>query len=63
MPNFANPASLLRAAEMMLRHIAMGKEADSLDRALNLANDKLNMTGYEGGNTASEFADFVIENL
>ena len=61
--NFANPASLLRAAEMMLRHIAMSKEADSLDKALNLANDKLNMTGYEGGNTASDFADFVIKNL
>ena len=37
---FANPASLLRAAAMLLRHIARSELAAKLDDALNAVGDK-----------------------
>ena len=49
---FANPSSLLRAASMMLRHIARYDKADALDAALNAVP--------HNGDTAVGFADRLI---
>jgi len=59
----ANPASIMKAAVMMLRHIGMTDKADRLDVALDKASDALNMSGTAEGNTAAEFTAVVLENL
>ncbi|MBQ6583470.1 MAG: isocitrate/isopropylmalate dehydrogenase family protein [Mogibacterium sp.] len=62
---YANPASLMKAASMMLSHIGYVEEAARLDRALAAADEKIGarMTGLPGGGTCREFADLVLENL
>lgn len=60
---FANPASLLRAAEMMLRHIGMVDKADKLSDVLDLANESLNLPGTGKGNTAMDFTKFMIKGI
>ncbi|MDD6920675.1 MAG: isocitrate/isopropylmalate family dehydrogenase [Eubacteriales bacterium] len=60
---YANPASLMRAAEMLLRHISYIDYADKLNFALNKTNEKLNMTGNIDGNTADDFVNQVIKYL
>ena len=61
--NYANPASIIKASELLLRHIGCKDAADKITQALEVANSKLNMTGNTDGNTCSEFANCVIENL
>lgn len=60
---YANPASLIKASEMLLRHIGMAAKADVLAEALEKADDRMNMTGDREGNTGKEFADCVIAAL
>lgn len=60
---YANPASIIKAAEMMLRHIGLFEKANQLQAALNLANNQTTMNGNATGNTAAEFADAVITNF
>lgn len=60
---YANPASIVRAAEMMLRHMGMVEKADILGKALDTALEGLNMTSREGGNTTDDFTKAVISNL
>ena len=60
---YANPASILKAAEMMLRHIGMGKKADQLATAIDLADQNCRMPGDGTGNTAAEYAAVVIDGL
>lgn len=60
---YANPASLMKATEMMLRHIGFAKKADTLFAVLEEANNTLNMSGDGKGNTATEFADYILEKL
>lgn len=59
----ANPASIMKAAVMMLRHIGLTDKAEKLDLALDKASEALNMSGTAEGNTAAEFTAVVIENL
>jgi isocitrate dehydrogenase (NAD+) len=61
----ANPESLLRAAELMLRHIGFTKKADMLRHALNETdkNPDINMSGTRDGSSAAEFADAVLALL
>ena len=54
---YANPASLLRAAAMLLRHIARPEKAARLEAALDAAGDKPREM------TAEAYADGVIANL
>lgn len=61
--DYANPASILKAAAMLLRHIARVEEAEKLEKALAICNDKLNMTGRPGGATCAEFADAVMATV
>ncbi|MBQ6946923.1 MAG: isocitrate/isopropylmalate dehydrogenase family protein, partial [Clostridia bacterium] len=61
---YANPASLLKAAEMMLRHIALADKADRLAAAMTAAEAAgMSMTGTAEGPTADEYVAEVLKNL
>ena len=60
---YANPASMVKAAELLLRHIGYQAEADTVIKALTIANDQVKLTGRDTGATGEEFANCVIENL
>ena len=60
---YANPASMIKAAELLLRHIGYPTEADRVVKALAIANEKVIMTGRADGATGSAFADCVIHHI
>ena len=62
---YANPSSLLKATEMLLKHIGYIAEANRLEKALKLADEKFEdtMKGIPGGTTCRSYADFVIRKL
>lgn len=59
--DLANPASLMTAAVMMLRHIGLTDKANSLEAAVAKADEELGakMTGLPGGASCKEFANIV----
>ena len=64
--DYANPSSMLKASEMLLRHIARGDKADRLKAAMKICLEtekKLVITGRNTGATCDEFADYVMETL
>ena len=64
--DYANPSSIFKAAEMLLRHIGLIEKADRLASALTLCGEtekKVVVTGNRDGATCQEFADYVIEKL
>ncbi|NLY87500.1 MAG: isocitrate/isopropylmalate dehydrogenase family protein, partial [Clostridiales bacterium] len=63
--DLANPASLMTAAVMLLRHIGYYDKAKKLETAILYANDKVGsrMTGTAGGGSAVEFASLVKDLL
>ena len=64
--DYANPASILKAAELMLRHIAMTDRADRLNAALALCLEqekRVVVTGHRDGATCAEFTDYLLEKL
>ncbi len=63
--HLANPASLMTAAVMMLRHIGLPEKAAKLEAAVKKADDMLGagMTGLPGGRSCKEFADAVRAGL
>ena len=60
---YANPASILKALEMLLRHIARADKADVLAAALVKATEKVTVTGNRDGATCEAFGNAVVENL
>ena len=63
---YADPCSMLRATVMLLSHIGKQKEADLLERALDicmLEEKKLKITGRPDGATCEEFGDYVMETV
>lgn len=63
---YANPCSMFKASEMMLRHIGYIEEADKLSKALEICNDterKYVITGRDGGATCEEFGNYVMETV
>ena len=63
---YADPSSLLRAAEMMLRHIAMPREADRLAVALTASASSgfpVRVTGDRNGATTAEFTDALLKQF
>lgn len=63
---YADPCSMLRATVMLLSHIGKQKEADLLERALDicmLEEKKLIITGRPDGATCKEFGDYVMETV
>ena len=64
--DFANPASILKAAELMLRHIAMTEKAEQLKTALSICLEqekRVVITGHRDGATCREFTDYLLEKL
>ena len=63
---YANPASMLKASEMMLEHLGFKEELEILQTALDITLNKekrLVVTGRETGATCQEFTDYVIETI
>lgn len=63
---YANPASILKAAEMLLRHIAMPDRADRLKLAMRLCTEtekRIRVTGHRDGATCRAFGDYLLEKL
>ena len=63
---YADPCSMLRATVMLLSHIGKQKEADLLERALDICmfeEKKLTITGRYNGATCSDFGDYVMETV
>lgn len=64
--DYANPASILKAAELLLRHIAMAGKADKLATAMHLCTEterRVVMTGHRDGASCAEFGDYLLEKL
>ena len=63
--DYANPASILKAAEMLLRHIALIDQANRLAAALTAceAEKRVVVTGHRDGATCAQFGDYVLEKL
>ena len=60
--DYANPQSLLKATEMMLRHIALPAAADKLVSAMADPAAPV-VTGDRNGATCAEYAAFLCEKL
>ena len=63
---YANPTSMLKASEMMLRHIGFTEYADKLDKALHICTEvepKYVITGRSDGATCSQLGDYIMETI
>lgn len=64
--DYANPSSIFKAAEMMLRHIGRVVPAEKLAAVLTVCNEterRVVVTGDRNGATCAEFSDYVLEML
>jgi len=64
--DYANPTSIFKATEMLLRHIGFNDKADKLDKALNICTEtekRVVVTGDTDGATCKEFADYLMETI
>ena len=64
--DYANPASIFRAAELLLRHIAFAPQADRLAKALSVCCEtekRVVVTGDRSGATCREFTDYLLQTL
>jgi isocitrate dehydrogenase (NAD+) len=63
---YADPASMIRAGAMMLRHIGFEDRANRLEMALDICGSfekKLVITGRNTGATGGEFVAYLMETL
>jgi isocitrate dehydrogenase (NAD+) len=63
---FADPASMTRAAAMLIGHIGYPEKSKSLEMALDICGQyekKLVITGRPNGATAAAFTDYVLDWL
>ncbi|MDD6478490.1 MAG: isocitrate/isopropylmalate family dehydrogenase, partial [Oscillospiraceae bacterium] len=63
---FANPTSIFRACEMLLRHIGFTEYANKLNRALNICTEtekKVVIDDTDKSATCAEFADYLMETI
>ena len=61
--DYANPASILKALEMLLRHISMADKADKLSSAIIRASEKVVVTGNKDGATCAQFGNAVTAEI
>ena len=64
--DYANPTSIFKAAEMLLRHIGFTEKADKLGSAIHFCTEeekKIVVTGYEDGVTCKEFSDYLMDTI
>ena len=63
---YANPTSMIKASEMLLRHIGYVDKADKLNEALRICTEvekKVVITGHADGATGKEFSDYLMSVL
>ena len=63
---YANPTSIIKAAEFMLRHVGLVEQADKLEKAMDICNEtekKVVITGHSDGATCEAFTEYVLETL
>lgn len=62
---YANPSSILKAAELLLHHIAMPEKADRLSKAMEACREegRVIVTGHRDGAACAEFTDYLLEKL
>lgn len=62
---YANPSSLIKASELLLRHIGMNTAADRLAAAMTACDEEkaVVITNHKDGATCKEFANYVISKL
>ena len=63
---YANPSSIFKAAEMMIRQLGFTEKADRLAEALYICGEKekkIVVTGTADGAKCTEFADYVMSKL
>ena len=63
---YADPASMMRACVMLLRHIGFVDQASQMEMALDICGQfekKVCLTGRSDGATGAEFADYVMETI
>ena len=63
---FANPTSMFKATEMLLRHIGFVEKANKLNEALHICTEvekKYVITGHEDGATCSQFGDYLMQTI
>lgn len=63
---YANPTSMIKASEMLLRHIGFVEKADKLNKALHICTEvdkKVVITGHADGATGKEFSDYLMSVL
>ena len=64
--DYANPSSMFKAAEMLLRHIGYTELADTLAEAMTICTEKEKkfvITGRKDGASCREFGDYVMETV
>jgi isocitrate dehydrogenase (NAD+) len=64
--DYADPASILRATVMLLKHIGFVAEAKKLEMALEVCGQyekKVVITGRSDGATGAEFADYLMKTV
>ncbi|MBR1456062.1 MAG: isocitrate/isopropylmalate dehydrogenase family protein [Oscillospiraceae bacterium] len=63
---YANPASIIKAAELLLRHVCMADKADKLAAAMRVCTEterRVVVTGHRDGATCAAFGDYLLEKL
>jgi isocitrate/isopropylmalate dehydrogenase len=63
---YADPASMIRAAAMLVNHIGYPDRAKKLEMALDICGNyekKLVTTGRDTGATGAEYAHYIMETM
>lgn len=64
--DYANPSSIFKACEMLLRHIARTDAADKLASAMTVCTEtekRVVVTGDRSGATCRAFADYLLDTI
>ena len=61
--DYANPSSMIKAAALLLRHIARADAAERLENALERACAACRITGKPDGATCAQFTDKLLQFL
>lgn len=64
--DYANPTSMFKATEMMLRHIGFVEKANTLSKALNICTEtekKIVVDDSQNSATCSQFGDYLMETI
>ena len=63
---YANPSSIFKATEMLLRHIGFSVKAEKLAKAMSICTEtekKVVVTGDTDGATCKEFSDYLMQTI